>query len=246
LEQSSSAFAGFPAGKVQFCRLPALFYSDLLPAIDDLGELKLTLYVLWFLDQLEGTLRYMRWNDFISDQRFMQGLGSEPDQVLADALQRAVRRGTLLRGEVTDLEGQKSEGSGPTVEGDSGVYFLNSARGRAALEALKRGKWRPEPNRDQPVALDLEHPNIFQIYEEHIGPLTPMISDKLQEAEQAYPPEWIEEAVRIAVENNVRRWTYVDAILRRWKEEGHHEQHRGDSQEDRRRYIESWLPGSEE
>lgn len=241
MEQTSFSFSGFPAGKIQFCRLPALFYSDLLPAIDDLGELKLTLYVLWFLDQLEGSLRYIRWNDFISDERFMLGLGSEPRRALADALQRTLRRGTLLRGEVPGREGPDS-----TPEGDPGVYFLNSARGRAALEALQRGKWRPEPHRDQPVALDLDHPNIFRIYEEHIGPLTPMISETLQEAELAYPPEWIEDAVRIAVENNIRRWTYVDAILRRWKEEGRNEQHRGDSQEDRRRYIESWLPGSKE
>jgi DNA replication protein len=241
LEPTPATFAGFPAGKVQFCRLPALFYRDLLPVIDNLGELKLTLYVLWFLDQLEGSLRYVRWSDFTSDQRFMQGLGSDPSRSLADALQRALQRGTLLRGTIPG-----SEAAGPTPEGDPGIYFLNSTRGRAALEALQRGKWRPEPGRDQPVALDLDRPNIFRIYEEHIGPLTPMISETLQEAEAAYPPEWIEDAVRIAVENNVRRWTYVDAILRKWKEKGRHEQHRGDSQEDRRRYVESWLPGNEE
>jgi len=98
MEQTPFTFAGFPAGKVQFCRLPAQFYTDLLPAIDDLGELKLTLYVLWFLDQLDGTLRYMLWNDFCNDQRFMQGLGSNPPQALADALGVALDNPDLLAG----------------------------------------------------------------------------------------------------------------------------------------------------
>jgi DnaD/phage-associated family protein len=81
-------------------------------------------------------------------------------------------------------------------------------------------------------------PNIFQLYEENIGPLTPMLADTLREAETAYPAAWIEEAMRIAVENNVRRWRYVEAILNSWKEEGRDEQDRRDTEKDRRRYIE--------
>jgi DnaD/phage-associated family protein len=82
-------------------------------------------------------------------------------------------------------------------------------------------------------------PNIYHLYEENIGPLTPMIADTLQEAEQSYPYVWIEEAVRIAVENNVRRWTYVEAILKRWQEGGRDERtDRRDTEKDRRRYVE--------
>jgi DNA replication protein DnaD len=44
--------------------------------------------------------------------------------------------------------------------------------------------------------------------------------------------------VRIAVENNKRSWSYVNAILRRWQEEGRHEQDRGDTEKDRRGYFE--------
>jgi DnaD/phage-associated family protein len=87
--------------------------------------------------------------------------------------------------------------------------------------------------------LSLDQPNIFQLYEQHIGPLTPMIADTLREAERIYPADWIEEAIRLAVENNVRRWRYVDAILRRGQEEGRDDRKDGrDTEKDRRRYAE--------
>ena len=33
-----SPFTGFPSGKVRFTSIPAPFFSDLLPEIDQLGE----------------------------------------------------------------------------------------------------------------------------------------------------------------------------------------------------------------
>lgn len=62
--------------------------------------------------------------------------------------------------------------------------------------------------------------NIFQLYEENIGPLTPMISEMLQEAEKDYNPEWIEPALKIAAEANAHNWRFVAAVLRNWKENG--------------------------
>ena len=63
-------------------------------------------------------------------------------------------------------------------------------------------------------------PNIFSLYESNIGGLNGMISDILVEAEKTYPPDWIEDAIAEAVKNNVRKWNYVDAILKNWTEKG--------------------------
>ena len=104
------------------------------------------------------------------------------------------------------------------------LYFLNTERGRAAVEGITRGEWRPWPDDDEPVSLLIERPNIFVLYEQNIGALTPMIADELRDAEQAYPISWIEDAIKSAVENNVRRWRYVVAILEKWREQGRHEQ----------------------
>jgi len=221
-----SLFKGFPEGKVRFTRLPGPFFSELLPQIDDLAELKVTIYCLWYLEQAEGPFRYLRRSDFTSDQRFMQGIGPESDKNLEEALDRAVDRGTLLRTEFTNENGAET------------YYFINSPKGQAAVRAITLGDWRPSGDAHHPLSLDLERPNIYRLYEENIGPLTPMIRDELIDAETQYPTDWIENAMRIAVENNVRRWRYVQAILRSWQEEGRDEKNRGDTQKDRRRYIE--------
>lgn len=63
-------------------------------------------------------------------------------------------------------------------------------------------------------------PNIFKLYEENIGPLTPMIADTLQDAEKTYAVEWIVEVIAIAVKHNKRNWAYCDVILKRWQTEG--------------------------
>ena len=88
-----------------------------------------------------------------------------------------------------------------------------------------------------------ELPNIYKLYEENIGPLTPLMADALKEAEDTYPADWIVDAMRIAVEKNKRVWRYVTAILERWNREGRDAQKtkpqdRCDSAEARQRYVE--------
>ena len=222
----SKVFRGFSEGKGRATRLPAQFFSELLSEIDHLGELKVALYAIWKLERLEGNFRYLQRQDFAEDGHFMQGLAAhagELEPALDEALERLVVRGVLLRVSAN--------------ENDS-FYFLNSPKGRAAVEAIQSGTWRPADMPKAVVSLDQERPNIFRLYEEHIGPLTPMIAETLRDAEQTYPADWLEDAMRIAVENNVRRWRYVEAILRSWKEEGRHEQDRQGTEKDRRRYDE--------
>ena len=84
-----------------------------------------------------------------------------------------------------------------------------------------------------------ESPDIFTLYERNIGMLTPMIADELKEAEKLYPFDWIEDAVREAVNHNKRKWSYISAILERWAQEGRESgTHRRDSEkEDPNKYI---------
>ena len=225
-------FKGFAEGKLRLTPVPGPFFTEVLPHIDHLGELKVTIYAFWRLDHKEGAFRYLRQTDFTEDDGFMRGLqadAGQAGQALSEALQYCVQRGTLLQATVTLDED-------PEI-----LYFLNSPKGRAALQAIERGEWRSSGDPSAPLDLSLDHSNIFELYEGHIGPLTPMIADTLREAEETYPADWIEEAIRLAVENNVRRWSYVEAILRRWQEEGRHDRKDGrDTEKDRRRYAEGW------
>lgn len=233
-----SPFQGFPEGKVRLTPIPATFYTDLLPEIDHLGELKVVLYAFWRLDRMEGVFRYLRRADFVQDARFLQGMGNSSataELALDEALERAVGRGIFLRATLTRENGEEA------------YYFLNSPKGRSAVQAIARGQWTPSEDGQAYLELIPEPPNIFRLYEEHFGPLTPMIADALQDAENTYPSQWIADAIRIAVENNKRNWRYVAAILNRWQQEGRDDrQARRDTEKARRRYAE-WEenePGS--
>jgi len=72
-----------------------------------------------------------------------------------------------------------------------------------------------------PVAADQPgSENIFRVYEQNIGALTPMLVPTLTEAEKTYPMAWIRDAFGEAVAHNARNWRYVEAILKRWQAQG--------------------------
>ncbi len=226
----TESFAGFPEGKLPLTPIPNAFFSELLPRIDHLGEFKVTIYAFWALTQKEGHFRYISLEEMASDELLMEGLKPEsmtPLEALVDALERAVARGTLLKVKVEFDQGEDS------------YFFLNSPKGRGAVASIEAGDWQPSGDPETPISLALERPNIYTLYEQNIGPLTPMIAEKLREAENEYPPDWIEEAVLIAVTNNVRKWRYIEAILEDWQNRGKDERKdRGDSEKARRRYVE--------
>jgi len=223
-------FAGFPAVKgSETTRLPDLFFSELLPEIDHLGELKVTLHVFWLLTQKRGERRYVSGQELAADRRLVDGLagpGFTPEEALRDALERAVARRTLLKVSTGEASGRKE------------WYFVNSEKGRQAMDDLLAGRWTPSEAGEQ-VWLQAQRPNIFVLYEQNVGPLTPLLAEELMEAEDTYPAEWITDAFREAVELNKRSWRYIQRILERWAAEGKTDEtaRRGDER-DRRRFIE--------
>ncbi len=207
-------FAGFPAGRQTLVRVPNVFFTELLPQIDDLIELKVTLYCIWLLNHKQGDLRYTRLEELSADRLLMAGLESQNEDALT-ALERglelATARGTLLRVTVRQSEVGLVED----------WYFLNSERGRAGVERIRRGQLHTvaEPLPDD-ISLQAERPHIFLLYEQNIGLLQPMLAEELREAERTYPASWIEDAFREAVELNKRSWRYIRRILERWASEG--------------------------
>jgi DnaD/phage-associated family protein len=205
-----NGFVGFPAGKLSYTPLPDLFFSELLPQIDNLAELKVTLHVFWLLYHKKGYPRYLTLRELQGDSTLLhglQGLDTTPEEALHDGLQRAIARGTLLH--------LKSH------DGAQQFYFANTAQGRQAVEQVQVGELvLSESGIAVEPAVSVERPNIFVLYEQNIGLLQPIIAEELRDAEESYPAEWIEEAFHIAVEQNVRNWKYIRRILERWASEG--------------------------
>ena len=69
----------------------------------------------------------------------------------------------------------------------------------------------------------LDSAYVFRTYESNIGMLTPMIAEMIKDAMDTYALQWIVDAIAIAVKANVRRWNYIDGILKRWAVEGRQE-----------------------
>ena len=203
-------FQGFPSGgRVQFTAVPNAFFSAVLPQITDIHELKTTLHIIAALYNRKGYPRFIPYSELTGDIVLMQGLnGSE--ETLRNALKMAVERGTLL-----SLSVEKESAS-------EDIYFLNDESSRQAVEKIRGGELKlaglkaglSEPASAEPL------PDIFTLYEQNIGMLTPMIAEELRDAEKLYPQSWIRDAVKEAVTYNKRNIKYIAKILQNWSVEG--------------------------
>lgn len=206
---ASQPFPGFPA-RSRLTPLPELFFTRLLPEMDSLTELKVVLHVFWRLYQKKDIPKFVTLDELAGDKSLVEALDGtgEPSEILRDALNSATSRGVLLH---TLLKSH----------GDShDVYFINSESSRTAISVMQSG----EPSIPDSVRAQSderhEMPNIFTLYEQNIGLLTPMIVEELKEAERLYPYTWVEDAFREASTLNKRSWRYIARILERWSVEG--------------------------
>ncbi|MHB1355319.1 MAG: DnaD domain-containing protein [Anaerolineae bacterium] len=198
---------------MSYTPIPDLFISELLVEIDDLAELKLTLYLFWALYHQKGTPRYLTVTELQSEGALLAGLpvaaGHSVSEVLQCAIQRAVERHTVLQLNIVSATGETS------------YLFLNTPQGRSAVNDAKSGALILESaGRVRETHIQRERLTIYALYEQNVGLLTPLISEQLAEASTAYPEEWITEAFTIAVKQNARNWRYISAILERWATRG--------------------------
>src|SRR5512147_318141 len=110
-------FNGFPAGEFRFTSVPDLFFARLLPQIDSLAELKVTLHFLWV--HYRQARQVISRAELLADETLVESLAlmdEDIESVLDHGLGRAVERGTLLSAWVEDEAGSHA------------LYFLNSER----------------------------------------------------------------------------------------------------------------------
>jgi len=79
---------------------------------------------------------------------------------------------------------------------------------------------KPSVNHHLEPSEEEDRPNIFNLYEDAIGLLTPGIADELGLLEDDYPVMWIEDAFAIAKKNKAKSLKYVVSILSRWNANG--------------------------
>jgi DNA replication protein len=206
----NAPFAGFPSS-ARATPVPNVFFSELLPRIEDNAELRVTLYLIFALGRRKGYPRFVTERELKAEAPLLAGLGEDEHVILRleQGLAAAVERGSALQLQL-EQDGRAER-----------LLFLNTPSDRRAMEQLRDGRiplGRALPGAQ--VAPVLKRENVFQLYEENIGALTPLVAEELREAEQLYPFEWIQEALREAALLNKRSWRYASRILQRWATEG--------------------------
>lgn len=188
-----------------FVPVPAAMFGTLLETIHDLDELKVILRFLWHLTQLQTPTRGVPLSALENDQVLLNVLGSQ--EAIRNAVGNAGTRGVLSE---LDISGN--------VAWPDPIYGLNTGwyEEQAVGFSLEASRY----NITKETSLEPGNLNVYSMYEENIGPLTPLIADGIKDAEKNYPDFWIKDAIRESVAYNKRSWRYIERILERWKKEG--------------------------
>ena len=184
--------------------LDELFHG-LMARIDNVNELKVTLFCLWAFEQRDAPdgLYWLRRADFDGLNTEVHGLDED---AIDDGLDCAVLRRTLFKVELN------------TPAGIEPIYLYATSQAEAALSTPGGFAARI----DAAGHLDVlpPRPSVYKLYEENIGPLTGLIGDALRDLVTDYGEPWVRDALEIAVERNNRKISYVKGILRKWQKDG--------------------------
>lgn len=202
-----------------FTAIPGTYVSQVMRLVEDTVELKTSLLLFYLLSASRDYPAYVTAEEFALKCSSLLGLQRDECSHGIDA---AVERGVFLRAEL-HLDGA-----------DTTVFFANIESDLAAIEELKQRMRRGAGAEPMPAVQ-----NIFQLYEQNIGIVSPLIADELRDAQRTYPAQWLEEAFREAARARKLNWKYVNRILERWQSEGRDSgTHRpGSGADDRDRYV---------
>ena len=188
----------------EFVPVPSSLFGPLLERMSDLNEVRCALRVIFLLHRKQGMLKYVSVAELVSDPVLQCG---DDVETVEQALDAFVEYGLLVK-VTTDV-------------GQSACYCLDTPANRRALERVSKGELRaPEIPAARPREEAAPRPDIFALYEDNIGAIYPMAAERLKDMETEYPEEWIADAFREAVLQNSRNLKYIEAILRRWRDDG--------------------------
>jgi DNA replication protein len=204
-----SEFSGFPAA-MRYTQVPNILFSAVFPLIADITELKVLLHVFEILYTQKGRYRFISFTEMLNYANLFSSLKTSHRETLRKVLEDLTQKGVLLRLVIAqDNDAQD-------------LYFINTGANQLVIQKVRNGELiLPGLEEGHVAPLDTHQPlDIFTLYEQNIGMLTPLIADELREAEKQYPKSWIQDAIREAVSLNKRNWRYIAGILEHWLSEG--------------------------
>ncbi len=226
---SAQPLKGFPLpDDYATTRVPNAVLGRVLSHTDDADTIKLILRSIWLLERKRGYPPFLTIEDLRRDRVLSLVIGDS--SAFERTVASAIKLGVLAE---VSLSGKK-------------CLMLNTESAqRATSEAAVPSEVDEDDDDgwDAPAASQMPT-DAFRAYEENIGVLSPMIRESILSALEDFTDEDITHAVRIAVENESRSWSFVAGVLRRWTREGvPHERRDGKSgrQSERERVSEVEL-----
>lgn len=216
-------FDGFP-DQGRFVSIPNLCFSFLLEKLEDIATLKLAFRIIFLIQQEPGKVRFVTMNSMLTDSSLVSAIGcsntNDFERIVRSGVQHCMDLGIFLKTLVED--------NGCMEE----LLFLSSDHNRGIIRKIQNGEIvLPKLPGASPIPEYAPQPNVFQIYEESIGILTPLIAERLKELEVEFPEPWIYAAIKEASIQNRMRLSYIEGILRRWRQDGRgHRTSRGNSE----------------
>ena len=198
---------GFPlSDDYAATRVPNAVLGRVLANIDDADVIKLVLRAVWLLERQRGFPRYIAVEDLQRD-RVVSNVFASP-AALERALETVIEHGVLAK---------------VGINGSPCLMLNTESAQRATMDSPVSLPVAESTNDadgwDSPAAASMPA-DAFRTYEENIGLLSPMIRESILAALEDFTDDDITRAIRIAVENESRSWSFVAGVLRRWSREG--------------------------
>ena len=184
-------------------RVPNAVLSAVLNEVEESETVKLILRAVWLLERQRGFPASITVNELRHDRVLVCVFKSQ--ERFDAALDQSLNLGVLIKFELNNAD----------------ALMLNTVSATRQVEHAK--DTQPESIEDDgwDASVGAEMPDdAFRAYEENIGILSPMIRENITAALQDFSDQDIIEAIKIAVENENRSWSYVAGVLRKWARDG--------------------------
>lgn len=193
--------------KTKYLGLPVTIFSEIIEKIENITDFKILLRLIYLTQTKKGKFQFCTIDELLADRILMRTLQKTyPQSDKKEIIEKSFNQ--LIKLELIIKISQKSD--------NEKAYFLNTKFNRSVANKFSNHSIE----KLEPWEGDEFVSNIFALYEQNISTLTPIIAEKLREAEENYPPDWIHEAFTEAVKNNKRNWAYISSILTKWNIQG--------------------------
>ena len=198
---------GFPlSDDYAATRVPNAVLGRVLSSVDDSKTIKLILRAVWLLERQRGYPRFITL-DHLHQDRVLTTVFSDTEAI-DRATDSAIGYGVLVRVSIDGVQRLMLN----TASANRSAF---NASGAISIDDVAES----EDGWDTPA--DVSGPvDAFRAYEENMGVLSPMIRESILSALEDFTDDDITRAIRIAVENESRSWSFVAGVLRRWSREG--------------------------